>query len=128
MFCLRKLDIQSVKDSSEVQFPSVFGIDHAELNQQILAYKKKVKSKVAETDSSKHAERQQEQLAAIRKQNLQRKKMKKLKGLDYDIGPQDYQLLSAMDSDTQKELDFEVYEDLVESDDDEKPDTERTQK
>ncbi|KAM5158232.1 putative ribosome-binding factor A, mitochondrial [Mantella aurantiaca] len=122
----RKLDTEA----STFQMPSIFGIDHVELNQQILAFKKKMKCKVTETDSNEHSKRQQEQLAAIKKQNLQRKKLKKQKESAYDISPQDYQLISAMDSDIQKELDFEPYEDLVELEDEleEEPDGGNTEK
>lgn len=108
----RKLDTEALKEVSAFQLP-FFGIDHAELNQQIFAYKKKMKAKVIEADSNEHSQRQQEQLEAIRKQNFQRKKMKKQKGSAYDLSPQDYQLLSAMDSEEQEEMDFELHADQV---------------
>ncbi|XP_018411798.1 PREDICTED: putative ribosome-binding factor A, mitochondrial [Nanorana parkeri] len=115
----RNLDTESLKEATVIQLPSIFGIDHAELNQQILAYKKKMKAIDVVTDSNEHSQRQKEQLAAIKKQSLLRKKMKTQKWSANDISPQDYLLVSAMDSDRQEELDFELHEDLVEWDEEE---------
>ncbi|CAI9541055.1 unnamed protein product [Staurois parvus] len=124
----RELDTESPKETSTIQLPSIFGIDHAKINQQIFAYKKKMKTKVIETDSNEHSQRQQEQLAEIRKQNLQKKKMKKQKRASNDLSPQDYQLLSAMDSEEQEEMDFELSEELVECHEEEKPNSDVSQK
>lgn len=128
LFCLRKLDTEALKEVSAFQLPNIFGIDHAELNQHIFAYKKKMKAKVIEADSNEHSQRQQEQLAAIRKQNFQRKQMKKQKRSDYDLGPQDYQLLSAMDAEEQEEMDFELHADQVNLLEEEEPNGDISQK
>ncbi|CAH2284540.1 ribosome-binding factor A, mitochondrial [Pelobates cultripes] len=71
---------------------SLFGIDHANLNRQILDYKHKMRDHETESDFTVLSQHQQEQLAEIRKQKILKKKMKKLKAklLDDDITPQRY--------------------------------------
>ncbi|XP_077348435.1 putative ribosome-binding factor A, mitochondrial isoform X2 [Lithobates pipiens] len=123
----RKLDTEALKEVSAFQLP-FFGIDHAELNQQILAYKKKMKARVIEADSNEHSQRQLEQLAAIRKEKFQRIKMKKQKWSSYDLSPRDYQLLSAMDSEEQEEMDFELHADQVTILEEEEPNGDISQK
>ncbi|MEE6464726.1 hypothetical protein FKM82_006336 [Ascaphus truei] len=92
---LAKLSEASPKVSP---FPttSMFGIDHDDLNRQILDYKIKMKDKLKETPRIGLAQQQQEQLAELRKQNILKKKMKKKKkkGAMYDdnVTPQKYLL------------------------------------
>ncbi|OCT74540.1 putative ribosome-binding factor A, mitochondrial [Xenopus laevis] len=62
---------------SQVPTASMFGIDHADLNKQILDYKRKMKDKIKEKDESTLSLKQQEQLAEIRKQKMLKKKKHK---------------------------------------------------
>ncbi|XP_063779362.1 putative ribosome-binding factor A, mitochondrial [Pseudophryne corroboree] len=107
----RTLDSESPSAVSAVSATSVFGIDHVELNKQIVDYKMKMKDRQMENDGIELSKQQQEQLAEIRKQKLLRKKMKKQKWAVQDyINPQDY-LLSA-DSDLYYEEESELQEDI----------------
>ncbi|XP_075069280.1 putative ribosome-binding factor A, mitochondrial [Mixophyes fleayi] len=109
----RKLD--TAPPSALPAFPtaSMFGIDHIELNKQIVDYKKKMKDVQIENDGIELSKQQQEQLAEIRKQKLLRKKIQKVTMRDY-INPQDYLLSTDSDlySDVEEEFESELQEDF----------------
>ncbi|KAE8598124.1 hypothetical protein XENTR_v10016732 [Xenopus tropicalis] len=107
---------------SQVTPASMFGIDHADLNKQILDYKRKMKDRIKESDHSTLSLKQQEQLAEIRKQKMLKKK--KHKGTVHDeVDSLENYLLSKY-NDTypdeeavvaeENELDFELEEEIKE--------------
>ncbi|KAM9308315.1 putative ribosome-binding factor A, mitochondrial [Gastrophryne carolinensis] len=101
----RDLDLKLQTEASVFHPPSMFGIDHTELERQIFEYKKKIKDKSAKPDSADLSQQQQLQLAEIRKQDIKRKKMKKQNKTVYDnLSPQDYILANNMDSERQEDL------------------------
>ncbi|KAG8442298.1 hypothetical protein GDO86_011190 [Hymenochirus boettgeri] len=106
--------------ASGVPGESMFGIDHADLNKQILEYKRKVKEKMKEADENLLLFKQQEQLAVIRKQKiLKRKKQKRFLHDDND-SPQEYLLsrynnINAVESVSNEiEFDYELQKEIKE--------------
>ncbi|KAM8966940.1 putative ribosome-binding factor A, mitochondrial [Pelodytes ibericus] len=95
---------------------SMFGIDHVELNSQIMDYKNKLKDRAQETDNNGLSQHLQEQLAEIRRQKVLKKKMKKktMRLVD-DITPQKYLLdkYSDLNSEGEEEVSREHLEDEV---------------
>uniref|UniRef100_H3A1V0 Ribosome binding factor A n=1 Tax=Latimeria chalumnae TaxID=7897 RepID=H3A1V0_LATCH len=78
---------------------SMFGIDHESLNRQIMAYKRRTKTKGLEADRLKLT--QQEQLEELRKLKRNKKKSLKLRLLDDDdITPKKYLLQKYMNEES----------------------------
>ncbi|XP_068093112.1 putative ribosome-binding factor A, mitochondrial isoform X3 [Hyperolius riggenbachi] len=113
----RTLDFEYRTEDPTVQTPSMFGIDHTELDHQISEYKKKMKDAPIETDSNELRQQQQEQLAEIRKWDMERKKLKKIKKSKFSReSPKDYLLASEIE---EEESDSEQWEDRMECEEEE---------
>ncbi|XP_069814001.1 putative ribosome-binding factor A, mitochondrial isoform X2 [Dendropsophus ebraccatus] len=115
----RNLDSTSLANLSAPSASSMFGIDHIEFNKKIAEYKKRIKEEQTESEATEFSQKQQEQLAVIKKQRLLKIKLKKQKRAKCNpVDPKDY-LLAAdndLDSDNQEEYDTEL-EDTEEKDD-----------
>ncbi|XP_053570799.1 putative ribosome-binding factor A, mitochondrial [Bombina bombina] len=89
-------------------FPTnnMFGIDHEDLNRQIVDYKKKMKDRLKEHNVIGLSQQQQEQLEEIKKHKVLKKKLRKQKEslrYDDDVTPQKYLLSKYSDLDMDEE-------------------------
>ncbi|XP_056377317.1 putative ribosome-binding factor A, mitochondrial isoform X2 [Hyla sarda] len=115
----RNLDSTSLQP--QLSTPSMFGIDHTELNKKIAEYKKGMKVKQTENEAIEFSQQQQEQLAEIKKQKLLKKKLKKEKWVERNpVDPKNYLLALDNDlyTDNQEEYETELEENIEGKEDD----------